>query len=136
MIKKKSKADVMQTEAETPESIFRKANMTLDSSSYFYIDTAGGSNDSINRLRDKNCVVAYFQFDRIFYMLIQNTSKELRLYRLFRYDTSNYRHCRIVGEQVKEKYGSIFELNFKILNQELFSKFKQTIMLDELTNEK
>ena len=132
MINKKSNADIIQTEPGTPENIIRKW-VEYDSNHYFYVDTAGGVCDSINRLRNRNCVVAYYKFDRLFYMLIQNTSKQLRLYRLFNFDKSNYRHCRITGEQVKEKYGDILDLNFKVLNEKLFSKFKQELMLDELT---
>ena len=132
MINKKSNADIIQTEPGTPENIIRKW-VEYDSNHYFYVDTAEGVCDSINRLRNRNCVVAYYKFDRLFYMLIQNTSKQLRLYRLFNYDGSTYRHSMITGEQVRKKYGDILKLDFTILNRDLFSQFKQMIMLDELT---
>lgn len=132
MIDNKGKADIIQTEPATPEEIIKKW-IDWDSGMYFYVDLEGGLCNSINRLKYRNCVVAYYKFDRLFYMVIQNTSKQLRLYRLFNFDRSNYRHCRVTGEQVRKKYGNILKLDFTILNKDLFSQFKQMVMLDELT---
>ena len=134
LLTQKRKGDIQQTKAETPQEIIEKWDGS-DSNEirYFYIDLDGGSNDSINRLRNRNCVVAYYIFDRLGYMIIQNTSKQIRLYRLFNFDRANYRHCIITGEQVRQKYGDILKLDFTILNKDLFSQFKQMIMLDELT---
>jgi hypothetical protein len=132
LLTQKRKGDIEQIEQQTPETIIRTL-IDIDSSHYCYIDTTGGSCDSINRLKNRNCVIAYYKFDRLCYMLIQNTSKQLRLYRLFHYDTYTYRHCRIAGEQVKNRYSDILKLDFKILNEDLFKQFKQQIMLDELS---
>lgn len=136
IIKRKSKADIIQTEIETPRTILSKLGFA-DNETYCYVDIYGGAHDSINRLIDKNCVVAYFHFDRLCYMIIKNTTEQIRLYRLFNFDNYTYRHCKITGEQVKKQYGDFLEIEgIKILNEYLFKQFKQGLMFEVLENDK
>ena len=103
---------------------------------WYYFDCYGGSQDSINRLIDRDCVVGYYNHERLLYIIMINTKNEVRLYRAVGFDTNTYRHTNLPTERVTDAK-SIFktlQLKFKILNQRYFDEFKKTIIMEAVTS--
>ena len=98
-----------------------------------WIDIRWGANSSLVRNQYKDCVVAYYQVDKMSYLIIK-CSKKMKVYRVGEFQWKFFGEELDFQEKIdgKNELRHISNLKWKILDKPSFDIFKREMLLEAL----